>query len=296
MYSSSASRQPARLPLSEVEASLWERSLGHRFVDDAKITDHHAIIPTGKALHLLRGKSAAAKVYALIVRRFLAAFLPPLRESLTKVVFAIKAPDAEDGEPAQPSNETEEASASAKAPSCKDSSVHRYYASGVSVEDPGWTILDPMAEKSRKPEQLPAGLANGLPAEVVDVFTTQKKTRPRPHFTEATLLSAMETAGRTLEGELADAMKGRGLGTPATRAAIIETLLKRQYLVREGKKLLSTPRGYDVVKRVAPEVRSPSMTGEWEFRLKRMEQGKDSLDAFMQDIEAYLRDVLAKAS
>ena len=121
-----------------------------------------------------------------------------------------------------------------------------------------------------------------------------KKTRPPKRFTEATLLTAMESAGKTLEEkELSDAMKDRGLGTPATRAAIIETLLRREYIERNGKSLEATGEGVQLIAVVHPEVKSPAMTGEWEARLRQIERGKGKLRDFMRRIEEYVREVVS---
>ena len=105
-----------------------------------------------------------------------------------------------------------------------------------------------------------------------------KKTRPPKRFTDATLLTAMQTAGKTLdEKELSDAMKENGLGTPATRAAIIEVLLKRGYIQRQGKAMEATDKGIHLIEVVHPEVKSPAMTGQWEAFLKRIERGQAPL-------------------
>jgi DNA topoisomerase-3 len=116
---------------------------------------------------------------------------------------------------------------------------------------------------------LPSGLKKGDPQEVVEVEAVRKKTRPPKRLTEGTLLTAMETAGKTLdENELSDAMKETGLGTPATRAAIIEVLLKRGYIIRNGKSLEATDKGIRLIEIVHPEVKSPAMTGQWEAYLR----------------------------
>src|SRR5581483_8501274 len=121
------------------------------------------------------------------------------------------------------------------------------------------------------------------------------RTRPPKRFTEATLLTAMETAGKTLdEKELSDAMKENGLGTPATRAAIIEVLLKRGYVVREGKSLQATDKGMHLIEVVHPEVKSPAMTGQWEAYLKRIQRGTAKLGPFIEGIEEYVREVVGK--
>ena len=125
---------------------------------------------------------------------------------------------------------------------------------------------------------LPGGLAKGQPARVLSAEALAKRTRPPPRYTEGTLLTAMETAGRALEEkELSDAMKDSGLGTPATRAAIIETLLKREYVIRSGKVLEATDKGLSLVDVVHPDVKSPAMTGEWEAKLRRVQRGEYAL-------------------
>ena len=128
---------------------------------------------------------------------------------------------------------------------------------------------------------------------MLDAEALAKQTRPPRRFTEATLLTAMETAGKALEEkELSDAMKDRGLGTPATRAAIIETLLRREYIRRNGKMLEATDKGIGLIEVVHPVVKSPAMTGEWEAKLKGMERGDGSFQPFMHGIEEYVREVV----
>src|SRR5262249_20540017 len=123
----------------------------------------------------------------------------------------------------------------------------------------------------------------------------KKRTRPPKRFTEATLLTAMETAGKTLdETELSAAMKETGLGTPATRAAIIEVLLKREYVVRSGKSLEATDKGIRLIEVVHPEVKSPAMTGQWEAYLRRIHRGTAELVPFVKGIEEYVQEVVGK--
>ncbi len=157
--------------------------------------------------------------------------------------------------------------------------IDRYHTSGTAVQQVGWKVLDlaPQAQEVRRARRTPdfrRGLAQGQPQDVLDVEALRKKTRAPKRFTEATLLTAMETAGKTLdEKELSDAMKETGLGTPATRAAIIEVLLKRAYIVRDGKSLEATDKGIRLIEVVHPEVKSPAMTGQWEAYLQRIQRG-----------------------
>jgi len=264
------------------------RPLGRRFVDDSRVTDHHAIIPTPTAADRLALTGDERKIYDLICRRLLAAWHDEHVWSVTTVITAITSPPEGDGERV----------------------VDRYHSSGTMVVEVGWKILDvgggkkPPRGKGRKADaeaadeedqKLPPGLKKGQPQTVLDARSLAKKTRPPKRFTEATLLTAMETAGKTLDDkELSDAMKESGLGTPATRAETIETLLRREYLVRKGKTLEATDRGIRLIEVVHPQVKSPAMTGRWEAELKRIQRGKAELASFMAGIEAYVREVVGE--
>jgi DNA topoisomerase-3 len=249
-----------------------DRPLGRRFVDDSKVTDHHAIIPTAVQIgHAGDLTADERKIYDLICRRLLSAWHDDHVWAVTTVITAISNPGVTD----------------------------HYHTSGTAVQKVGWKALDVVPERrqERAPETptLPPGLAQGQPQTVVDVEALKKKTRPPKRFTEATLLTAMETAGKTLdEKELSDAMKETGLGTPATRASIIEVLLKRGYMVREGKMLQATEKGIHLIEVVHPEVKSPAMTGQWEAYLKRIQRGTAKLTPFIEGIEDYVREVVGK--
>jgi len=246
-----------------------ERPLGRRFVDDSKVTDHHAIIPT--TTHAGDLTAEERKIYDLICRRLLGAWHDDHIWAVTTVITAISNPGVTD----------------------------HYHTTGTAVQQVGWKALDVVPERrqERAPETptLPPGLTQGQSQSVVDVEALKKKTRPPKRFTEATLLTAMETAGKTLdEKELSDAMKETGLGTPATRAAIIEVLLTRGYIVREGKMLQATEKGIHLIEVVHPEVKSPAMTGQWEAYLKRIQRGTAKLEPFIEGIENYVREVVGK--
>jgi DNA topoisomerase-3 len=189
--------------------------------------------------------------------------------------------------------------------------VDRYHSSGTAVEQPGWKVLDLQREKGKddkdgkdrkdgeedEAQDLPPGLAQGLARRVADAKAVARKTRPPKRLTEATLLTAMETAGRTLDDkELSEAMKESGLGTPATRAEIIETLLRRGYIEREGKALHATDRGIRLIEIVHPHVKSPAMTGQWEAQLQRVQKGEAHLEAFLRGIEGYVKEVVGAGS
>jgi DNA topoisomerase-3 len=243
------------------------RPLGPRFVDDAQVSDHHAIIPTDRRPQLGTLGADERRIYDLVCRRLLSAWHGDHVWDLTTVVTAITPPAAA-------------------------SPVDRFHSQGTAVRQEGWKVLD---VKEDDAQALPAGLLPGQPQRVVDARAVKKATRPPPRYTEATLLTAMETAGAALEDkELCAAMKDRGLGTPATRAATIETLLTRGYIVRSGKTLSATDKGIGLIAAVDPTVASPAMTGDWEARLKRIERSEEQLAAFMDAIERYVRDVVGR--
>jgi DNA topoisomerase-3 len=253
------------------------RGLGRRFVDDSKVTDHHAIIPTKISAESLNLTPEERKIYDLICRRLLSCWHEDHIWSVTTVITAIR----------------------------NHGIVDHYYTVGTAIQQMGWKVLDVAPAKpgrrARKGEDepaetmLPPGLAADQRQEVLDAKALKKKTRPPKRFTEATLLTAMETAGKALdEKELSDAMKETGLGTPATRAAIIEVLLKRGYVVRQGKMLEATDKGIHLIEVVHPEVKSPVMTGQWEAYLKRIQRGQGQLDSFLKGIEDYVREVVGR--
>jgi DNA topoisomerase-3 len=255
-----------------------ERPLGRRFVDDSKVRDHHAIIPTITVPASADLTPDERKIHDLICRRLLAAWHEDHIGSVTTVITAIVNGPITD----------------------------RCHSQGTAVRQVGWKVLDLQTEgksarrgsESGETEQaLPSGLERGQSQDVLEVETIRKKTRAPKRFTEATLLTAMETAGKTLdEKELSDAMKESGLGTPATRAAIIEVLLKREYVVRSGKNLEATDKGIQLIDVVHPEVKSPVMTGQWEARLKRIERGEAQLEPFLRGIEDYVREVVGRVA
>jgi DNA topoisomerase-3 len=256
-----------------VAPGTGERPLGRRFVDDEKVTDHHALIPTATPPGSLDLSSEEGRIYDLVCRRLLSAWHGDHVVSVATVVTRVDSPDAAD----------------------------RFRSSGTSVEQVGWRALEvtlPRKKAMRGEEEpedqaLPPGLAEGQPQRVVGAEAVAKRTRPPKPYTEAGLLTAMEGAGKALEDrELSDAMRERGLGTPATRAAIIETLLDRNYVTREGKALRVTEHGFRLVGLVDERVKSPALTGEWERRLREIERGQGDLGAFLEGIEAYVREVV----
>jgi DNA topoisomerase-3 len=242
------------------------RPLGPRFVDDARVSDHHAILPTDTRPPADLTSDERA-IYDLVCRRLLSAWHGDHVYGVTTVVTAI---------------------------ACDDT-VDRYVSSGTSVEGAGWKVLD--LGRPGGESMLPGGLTEGAARRVVEAKSVAKKTKPPARFTDGTLLTAMETAGRTLdEKELSKAMRECGLGTPATRASILETLLRREYVVRDAKALQATDKGIALIEVVHAHVKSPAMTGEWEAKLARIERGEERLESFMRDIERYVREVVGSVA
>ncbi len=281
---------------SQLADGTGTRSLGPRFVNDAKVTDHHALIPTtsSPASGALRGEER--RIHDLVCRRLLAAWHSDHLYSTTTVITTITQPPGD--EPG-------------------DQLVDHYHSNGTKVDRVGWRVLDPphpAAERKRptgttqsggsgarggaggsSDQQLPPDLRVGQAQEVLESHIDDKLTRPPRRFTEATLLTAMETAGKALDDkELSDAMRECGLGTPATRAGIIETLLARNYLRREKKTLQASDKGIRLIGLVHPDAKSPAMTGNWEAQLRRIRDGTDTLERFMADIERFVRDVVTR--
>jgi DNA topoisomerase-3 len=269
------------------EAQLAEgtgtRVLGRRFVDDANVTDHHAIIPTTTDPTQVSLDSDERRVYDLVCRRLLTAWHEDHIWAVTTVITAVASPLT--ACPAKPS------AVAATIPI-----IDRFHTVGAAVVQPGWKVLDiPARRKDSDAEEktLPAGLSKNAPLPVRDVALQEKQTRSPKRFNDASLLTAMETAGKSLDDrELSRAMKDCGLGTPATRAAIIETLITREYIVRDGKSLQTTDKGIRLIDAVHADVKSPAMTGQWEARLHAIRRGESQLPPFMTGIETYVREVV----
>jgi DNA topoisomerase-3 len=253
-------------------------TLGKRFVDDSKVSDHHALLPNAVPAGRAQLSDPERKIYDLICRRFLMMWHEDHVQAVTTVITAITNPGAD-------------------API-----IDRYRTSGTLVQQMGWKVLDIVVEKKKKKgddeeddQLLPTDLKQGQPQSVASIEAKNKKTKPPKRFTEGTLLTAMQTAGQTLdEKELSDAMKETGLGTPATRAGIIETLLKRDYMVRKGKTLEATEKGIHLIEVVHPEVKTPAMTGQWESYLKKIHEGEAQLAPFISGIDEYVSGVVRK--
>ncbi len=236
-----------------------------RVFNNAKVSDHHAIIPTGASPSHL--DEYELKLYDMVARRFIAVFFPAARYEVTKRVTTIE------GE--------------------------AFKTEGKVLREAGWReVYGKTAatdgDESLVPVQDGETATNLPPIELKDC-----QTKPPPRFNEATLLSAMEGAGKLVEDEdLREAMSERGLGTPATRASVIEGLLTQDYLRREGRELAATAKGIKLITALREiqigALSSPEMTGEWEYKLKQIEAGKFKRDAFMQEIRDLVDGVIKK--
>ena len=271
-----------------------------RVFDDSKVSDHHAIIPTGKAVDPKSLGRDEQRIFDLVVRRFLGAFYPDAEFAQTEVVVRVGSAASEKAAPP-----AEEPAVIAILPPPPD----RFLARGRVRTVAGWQEVagfgDDADEKTgkkgkKKDEDEDESATSLLPPLTEgerlsgDFATVAKKTKPPTRHTEATLLSAMENAGKLVDDEeMRAAMKDSGLGTPATRAAIIETLLKRAFVLREGKHLVPTPMGIGLIEALPVQnLASPELTGNWEARLARIARGQEQRAVFMADIAAYVKEVV----
>src|SRR6266542_1376569 len=242
-----------------------------RVVSDAKVTDHHAIVPTRSEHDLGRMGEDELKIYDLVVRRFLSVFFPDAVYERTRVETTV--------------------------------AEHVFRTSGRVLIEAGWRSAYGDEARPAKPEEDDTGgdqllpkLEQGETVETRSVEALRKETKPPRRFTDASLLAAMETAGKEIEdAELREAMKDSGIGTPATRAAIIERLIDVGYLEREGRALRATEKGVQVIRLLGEHpLTSPELTGGWEHRLGLIEEGTDSRPAFMSDIVKFTTDTVAE--
>ncbi|MBE3588662.1 MAG: topoisomerase C-terminal repeat-containing protein, partial [Thermoanaerobacteraceae bacterium] len=245
---------------------------GKRHIDDAGVTDHHAIIPTEVTPDPAALNPAERQVYDLVVRRFLAMFYPPAVYDETAVVTEV-------------GGET--------------------FKSGGRVEiEPGWKAVYGPEEKEEKDgkdedgesQPLPP-LAEGETVGVEEAGAVERQTKPPKRYTEATLLAAMENAGRMLEDkEMAETLKAAGgIGTPATRAAVVETLIKRGFIERQKKALVPTRKGETLVDLVPEELKSVELTARWEDGLRRIEEGLDDARLWLVGLKNFTWEVVQMA-
>jgi len=241
----------------------WVRP-NKRIFDNAKISDHFAIIPTLAAPKHLN--ELEAKLYDFVVKRFLAVFHPAAEFLVTTRITRVE------GEP--------------------------FKTEGKVLVEPGWLAVYGKEAAEENASLVPVKPNEKVATAKVDV--QKQTTRPPPRYNEGTLLSAMEGAGKTIEDEeLREAMREKGLGTPATRASIIEGLIGERYIYREGKDLHPTAKAFSLMTLLhglgVPELFSPELTAEWEFKLAQMEHGQLKRDAFMKEIVAMTKRIVAQA-
>ena len=232
--------------------------LNKRSVNAKKVTDHHAILPTGESPYQLSGDRQA--IYDMVLGRMLEAFHQECVKELTKIAIE---------------------------------SGSEFVANGTVIRSAGWRSVMNAAddEKDEESVSLPK-VKKGTELPVPEKTLLEKQTKPKPLYNEASLLKALETSGKEIEDEeLRYAMKDSGLGTPATRASIIETLITREYITREKRNLVPTAKGlavYDVVK--DQKIAQAELTGQWEKRLEEIRSGASVAD-FKAEITAYTREI-----
>jgi DNA topoisomerase-3 len=235
-----------------------------RIFDNAKVTDHHAIIPTGQAPNALVGNER--QLYHLIAMRFIAAFYPDCNFTQTTVMG--RADDVD------------------------------FKTSGKVITSPGWRALyaNEQAQDNDKSDDDDKILPDFVKGESGPhtPSTAKKTTQPPKYYTEGTLLRAMESAGKTVEDEeLRDAMKENGIGRPSTRSAIIETLFKRRYIYRERKNIMASSAGIELIATINEELlKSAKLTGLWENKLRRIERGEYSAAEFIQELKELINHIV----
>lgn len=238
-----------------------------RIFNNTKISDHFAIVPSGQALHGL--DEAQRRIYDMIERRFVAVFFPAAQFEVTTRITRVE--------------------------------KYAFKSEGKILKEPGWLeVYGREAAANEEGAQLLVAISENEPARVLDIEVTQNETKPPARFNEATLLSAMEGAGKLVEDEeLREAMREKGLGTPATRSTIIEGLIHDGYITRRGRDLIATAKGMALITLLrgigVAELCSPEMTGEWEYKLNLMEKGAMKRKEFMGHIRQFAREIVEKA-
>ncbi|MGE0313925.1 MAG: DNA topoisomerase III [Lautropia sp.] len=256
-------------PHGEFAARILEKDWvkpNRRVFDNSKISDHFAIIPTLQAPKSL--SDAEQKLYDLVCRRFMAVFFPSAEYLVTTRITTVE--------------------------------THRFRTEGRVLVNPGWLAI---YGREAAVEGATPTLVAVAPQEQVltqEIQAVALQTRPPARYSEATLLSAMEGAGKLLDDdELREAMAGKGLGTPATRASIIEGLIAERYLLREGRELIPTAKAFQLVTLLrgldVAELTRPELTGDWEYKLAQLEQGKLQRGAFMTEIAEMTRQIVERA-
>ena len=240
-----------------------------RIFDNAKVSDHFAIIPTLQAPGSL--SEIEAKLYELVVKRFLAVFYPAAEYLVTTRISKVQG---------------------------SDRAEHRFQTNGKVLVNPGWLAVYGKEAQDEDANLVPVQQGEVVRTEGVDVKALQ--TKPPARYTEATLLSAMEGAGKLVDDdELREAMAEKGLGTPATRAAIIEGLIAEKYMLREGRELLPTAKAFQLMTLLrglgVDDLTRPELTGNWEYQLAQMEHGRLARAQFMGEIAQMAERIVKKA-
>ena len=249
-----------------------------RVFDTSKVTDHHAIIPTGVIPQNL--SDAEQKVFDLVARRFIGVFLPDCKFSTTTVQGEVRTVAAEP----QPTEQAIE-----------------FKVTGKEILEPGWRVVREKAkveteDDEKKQDDEERSLPTFVKGESGDhkPTLTEKMTTPPPYYNEASLLRAMETAGKFVEDEtLRAAMKENGIGRPSSRASIIETLFKRRYIRRDRKRLVATPTGIELIDLIREDLlKSCELTGIWEKKLRDIEHQKYDAQQFINELKAQVADIV----
>ena len=246
----------------QIEKNGWVKP-NKRIFDNSKISDHFAIIPTLQAPKTL--SEPEQKLYDLVVKRFMAVFFPAAEYLVTTRITQV--------------------------------SSHHFKTEGRVIVKAGWQAIYGRDEQKEDNVLVAVDADEKVKTDSVDLVGLA--TRPPARYSEATLLSAMEGAGKLLDDEFKEAMKGKGLGTPATRASIIEGLLFEKYLIREGREIIPTAKAFQLLTLLrglgVEELTSAELTGDWESKLAQMERGEIKRDAFMRDVHQMTQIIVKRA-
>lgn len=239
-----------------------------RVFDNSKVSDHFAIIPTLQAPKAL--SEIEAKLYDMVVKRFIAVFYPSAEFMVTTRISTVSAGGRD----------------------------HTFQTNGKVLVNPGWLAV--YGKEAQEDDANLVAVAADEKVQAADVAVLALKTKPPARYTEATLLSAMEGAGKLIDDdELRAAMHEKGLGTPATRAAIIEGLIHEKYMLREGRELIPSAKAFQLMTLLRgldiEDLTKPELTGDWEFKLAEMEHGRLARDAFMAEIAQMAERIVKKA-
>ena len=246
-------------PYAQSVIDMEKLPINKRIVDNKKVTDHHAIIPADNSFRKDSLTPEEKKVFGLVALRFIAVFGDPYKYTSTKITVT-----------------------------CED---EKFVSKGTTVTDEGWKRLyREVYKNSREKENILPDVSKGDSVHIEKAQVEEKETKPPQQYNEATLLTAMENAGKnTDDEELKEKLKEYGLGTPATRAAIIERLIQVGYIHRKGKNLVPDEKGRQLISIVPQEMKSPVTTGKWEKGLGSIAKGDMASERFMASIDRYVK-------